>query len=197
MEAAGVNAEGASHFERYRSALVRHAYRMLGDRMESEDVVQDAYVRWNAALTTTRIDDDRAFLRTTVTRLCLDRLRSARAQREVYVGPWLPEPIVAWEGDDPEAIVTFADDVSFALLLALERLSALERAAFLLHDVMDVPFAEVATTLDRSEEAVKQLASRARKHVREPQVRRRLAERNSLLQLRDRFVLAIVSTPLP
>ncbi len=190
-----VNA-GAVPFEDYRAALVRHAYRMLGDRAESEDVVQDAYVRWSAARARTAVADDRAFLRTTVTRLCLDRLRSARARREVYVGPWLPEPIVAPAGEDPAAIATLADDVSFALLLALERLSALERAAFLLHDVMEVPFAEVAATLGRSEDAVKQLASRARAHVRLPRSRPPATATNDALRLRDRFAAAIASGDL-
>ncbi len=185
----------AAAFEEYRAALARHAYRMLGDRAESEDVVQDAFVRWSAARARTAVADDRAFLRTTVTRLCLDRLRAARARREVYVGPWLPEPIVAPPGEDPEAIVTLADDVSFALLLALERLSPLERAAFLLHDVMDVPFAEVATTLGRSEDAVKQLASRARAHVRQPRERAPAAAGDAL-RLRDRFASAIASGDL-
>ncbi len=180
----------AAFFEDYRATLVRHAYRMLGDRTEAEDAVQDAYVRWSAARDSATVADDRAYLRTTVTRLCIDRLRSARARREVYVGPWLPEPIVQAAAPDPEAIVTLADDVSFALLLALERLSALERAAFLLHDVMAVPFAEVASTLGRSEDAVKALASRARARIRRPRKRDALPARETL-RLRDRFASAI------
>jgi RNA polymerase sigma-70 factor (ECF subfamily) len=163
---------------------------MLGEHAEAEDVVQDAFLRWNAALATTHIEDDRAYLRTTVTRLCIDRMRSARARREVYVGPWLPEPLVTARGEDPEAEVTLADDVSFALLLALERLSALERAAFLLHDVMGVPFAEIAATLERSEDAVRQLAARAREHVREPRARRTLG-RQEASRLRGAFAAAI------
>jgi RNA polymerase sigma-70 factor (ECF subfamily) len=182
-------------FEDERAALVRHAYRMLGDRAEAEDAVQDAYLRWSAARESATVADDRAYLRTTVTRLCIDRLRSARARREVYVGPWLPEPIVQAGAPDPEAIVALADDVSFALLLALERLSALERAAFLLHDVMEVPFAEVAATLGRSEDAVKALASRARTHVRGPRARAALPAREAL-RLRDRFAAAIASGDL-
>ena len=120
----------------------------------------------------TPITDDAAYLRATVTRVALDRLRSARARREIYVGPWLPEPVVVDDANDPEAAATLADDISFALMLALERLSPLERAAFILHDVLDVPFAEIATTLDRSEEATRRLASRAREHVRESRARR-------------------------
>jgi RNA polymerase sigma-70 factor, ECF subfamily len=185
-----VIADAASRFESHRSLLVRHAYRMLGEHAEAEDVVQDAFVRWHAALATSTVDDDRAFLRTTVTRLCIDRARSARARREVYVGPWLPEPLVAPETGDPEAIVTLADDVSFALLLALERLSALERAAFLLHDVMDVPFSEIAITLNRSEDAVKKLASRARAHIRKPRAPA-AASASENARLRAQFLAAI------
>ena len=168
---------------------------MLGEHAEAEDVVQDAFLRWSAALTTTHVEDDGAYLRATVTRLCIDRMRSARARREVYVGPWLPEPLVTARGEDPAAAVTLADDVSFALLLALERLSALERAAFLLHDVMDVPFAEIAATLERSEEAVRQLAARARAHVREPRARRTLGA-NDASRLRAAFVAAILNEDL-
>jgi RNA polymerase sigma-70 factor (ECF subfamily) len=185
----------AARFEALRPPLVRHAYRMLGERSEAEDVVQDAYVRWHSALATSPVGNDHAFLRTTVTRLCIDRARSARARREVYVGPWLPEPLVAAETSDPEAIVTLADDISFALLLALERLSPLERAAFLLHDVMDVPFSEIAVTLGRSEDAVKKLASRARAHVRTPRTRP-VAPVSDTLRLRAQFLAAIARDDL-
>ena len=102
-----------------------------------------------------------------MTRLCLDRLKSAKAQREVYVGPWLPEPVCDAAGLSPDATTELADDLSFALLLALDRLSPMERAAFLLHDVFDTPFAEIATMLDRSEASCRQLATRARRAVRD------------------------------
>jgi len=184
-----VNEAAASRFEPYRARLVRHAYRMMGERAEAEDVVQDAYVRWHTAAAAATITDDLAFLRVTVTRLCLDRLRSTRARREAYVGPWLPEPLIGPRDDGPEVLTALADDVSFALLLALERLSALERAAFLLHDVMDVPFAEVARTLGRSEAAVKALASRARGHVRLP--RRRGLSAAEAFRVRGAFADAI------
>jgi RNA polymerase sigma-70 factor, ECF subfamily len=104
--------------------------------------------------------------RPVVTRLCLDRLKSARAQREIYVGPWLPEPVFDAEGLGAEAATELADDLSFALMLALDRLSPQERAAFLLHDVFDMPFAEVARMIDRTEAACRQLATRARRAVR-------------------------------
>ncbi len=182
--------EPAERFERLRPVLVRHAYRMLGEYGEAEDVTQDAYLRWNAALESSRVEDERALARTIVTRLCLDRLRSARARREVYVGPWLPEPVISESSNDPEAAATLADDISFALLLALERLAPLERAAFLLHDVLDVPFAEVAQALGRAEPAVRKLAARARDHVRDAR-RHSRTDPNELLRVRDAFLAAI------
>jgi RNA polymerase sigma-70 factor (ECF subfamily) len=147
----------------YRRRLLGLGYRMLGSRSDAEDVVQDAYLRFADA------DDVRnpeAFLVTIVTRLCLDRLKSAKAQREIYVGPWLPEPVFDTEGLSSDAATELADDLSFALLLALDRLSPQERAAFLLHDVFEVPFSEIATMIGRSEPACRQLATRARRAVR-------------------------------
>src|SRR5579864_2936139 len=148
----------------YRRRLLGLAYRMLGSRSDAEDVVQDAYLRFADAHD---IHNPEAFLVTVVTRLCLDRLKSARAQREIYVGPWLPEPVFDAEGLSPDAATELADDLSFALLLALDRLSPLERAAFLLHDVFDMPFSEVAGMIDRTEPACRQLAARARRAVRD------------------------------
>ncbi len=184
-----MTAERAERFEALRPALVRHAYRMLGEYGEAEDVAQDAYLRWNASLERASADDDRALARTIVTRLCLDRLRSARARREVYVGPWLPEPVVSETRQDPQAAATLADDISFALLLALERLAPLERAAFLLHDALDVPFAEVAQALERSEPAVRKLAERAREHVRDAG-RHSRRDPHELARVRDAFLAA-------
>jgi RNA polymerase sigma-70 factor, ECF subfamily len=180
----------AERFEALRPQLVRHAYRMLGEYGEAEDVAQDAYLRWSAAFDAGNVLDERALARTIVTRLCLDRLRSARARREVYVGPWLPEPVVSETRNDPEAAATLADDISFALLLALERLAPLERAAFLLHDVLEVPFAEVAQTLGRAEPAVRKLAERAREHVRDAG-RHSRTDRDELLRVRDAFLAAL------
>lgn len=146
-------------FELDRKRLLRLSYRMLGSITEAEDVVQDAWLRW------VRVEDEvrtpTAYLTRIVTRLCLDRMKSARARREIYVGPWLPEPLVE-PLDAQEAIV---DDVTVTLMLALERLSPLERAAFLLHEVFDVALTEVAVVLHREPAAVRQLASRARKNV--------------------------------
>ena len=148
----------------HRGRLLGLAYRMLGSRSDAEDVVQDAYLRFAGAQD---VHNAEAFLVTIVTRLCLDRLKSAKAQREVYVGPWLPEPVFDAEGLSADAATELADDLSFALLLALDRLSPMERAAFLLHDVFDTPFSEIAAMLDRTEAACRQLASRARRAVRD------------------------------
>src|SRR6201991_2220116 len=147
----------------HRRRLLGLAYRMLGSHSDAEDVVQDAYLRFATAQD---VQNREAFLVTVVTRLCLDRLKSARAQREVYVGPWLPEPVFDAEGLPADAATELADDLSFALLLALDRLSPLERAAFLLHDVFDTSFAEIARVLERNEPTCRQLAARARRAVR-------------------------------
>ena len=147
----------------YRRRLLGLGYRMLGSRSDAEDVLQDAYLRFADAHD---IHNPEAFLVTVVTRLCLDRLKSARAQREIYVGPWLPEPVFDTDGFSTEAATELADDLSFALLLALDRLSPQERAAFLLHDVFEIPFPEIAAMIGRSEPACRQLATRARRAVR-------------------------------
>lgn len=152
--------EAASIFAAHRARLVRLAYRMLGSTAEAEDIVQDAWLRWQRA-DRSEIRAPAAFLNRTVTRLCLDAMKSARARRETYVGSWLPEPIVETTADELRL-----DELTLTLMLALERLSPLERAAFLLHDVFDVPLGEVAATLDRDPGAVRQLAVRARQHVR-------------------------------
>jgi RNA polymerase sigma-70 factor (ECF subfamily) len=145
-----------------RPRLLRLAYSQLGDLAEAEDVVQEAWLRLQRAGPET-IEDLDAWLTTTVARLALDVLRSARARRVSYIGPWLPEPVL---GDaDPAERVTLDESVSYALLTVLERLTPAERTAFVLHDVFDVPFGEVATIVGRSPESVRQLASRARRHV--------------------------------
>src|SRR5947208_12960730 len=153
-------------FEANRPRLTRLAYRMLGSVAEAEDAVQEAWLRWTRA--GEGVADPAAWLVRATTRLCIDRLRAAKAEREAYRGPWLPEPLIEPLAEDP---VERAEDVSVAFLLALERLSPLERAVFLLHDVFDEDYAEVAQPLDRSEPAVRALASRAREHVREARPR--------------------------
>ena len=159
-------------FEAQRPRLLRLAYRMLGSLSEAEDVVQDAWPRW--AVVSGGVDVPAAYLTRIVTRLCLDQLKSARARREEYVGAWLPEPLLQRAGD--EAI---ADDVTLTLMMAMERLSPLERAAFLLHDIFETPLNEVAVTLDRDPAAVRQLASRARRHVREARPRYALSPQSA------------------
>ena len=149
-------------FEAQRPRLLRLAYRMLGSVAEAEDVVQDAWLRWTR--TEEEVRDPAGWLVRTTSRLCIDRLRSAKVQRDAYRGPWLPEPLIEELTVDP---VERAEDVSVAFLLALERLSPLERAVFLLHDVFDEDYEAIAETLGRSEPAVRQLAARARAHVKD------------------------------
>jgi len=156
----GMDTSLTNAFEAQRPRLKRLAYRMLGSVAEAEDAVQDAWLRWSRA--GEGVDDPAAWLVRTTTRLCIDRLRAAKAQRDAYRGPWLPEPLIEPLSEDP---LERAEDVSVAFLLALERLSPLERAVFLLHDVFDEDYGAVAETLGRSEPAVRQLASRAREHV--------------------------------
>src|SRR5581483_11405506 len=158
-------------FEAHRPALIGLAYRMLGSRAEAEDIVQDAYLRWHAT-DRAAIEEPRRYLGTIVTRLCLDRMKSAQARREIYVGQWLPEPVVDENFDDGSA-GDMAHDISVALMLLLERLSPLERASFLLHDVFGLDFAEVARALGRGEAACRQLAARARAHIEAGPPRRR------------------------
>lgn len=157
----------AAIFDPLRPKLKRIAYRMLGSLADADDVVQEAFLRWLDA-DREEVREPDAFLRRVVTRLCLDQLKSARHRREIYVGPWLPEPVVegaqAREGGAAE--LEEVDDITLPLMLALERLSPLERAAFLLHDVFGAGFEEIAETIGREPAACRQLASRARAHVR-------------------------------
>ncbi len=155
----------AAAFDPHRRALTGLAYRMLGSVSDAEDVVQDAFLRWYAA-PRADVAEPRAYLMRVVTRLCLDVLKSARVRRETYVGPWLPEPVLDEAAVQPDSASELAEDISVALLLALERLTPTERAAFLLHDVFDRDFNEVAAILGRSAAACRQLAFRARGRVR-------------------------------
>jgi RNA polymerase sigma-70 factor (ECF subfamily) len=162
--------DAAASFDPLRPRLMRIAYRMLGSVADAEDVVQEAFVRWMGT-DRAAVQVPEAFLRRVVTRLCLDQIKSARARRETYVGPWLPEPIV-----EEEAV----DDVTLPLMLALERLSPLERAAFLLHDVFGVGFDEISETIQRDPAACRQLASRARSHVRSARPRFEVSKEKGL-----------------
>ncbi len=149
-------------FERHRRLLFGTAYRMLGSVADAEDVVQDAWLRW-AAVDQSRVEHPKAYLVRTVTNLSMNRLQSARAQREAYVGPWLPEPLLTTPDIADEA--ELADSVSMALLIVLETLSPLERAVFLLREVFAYGYGEIAAALDRAEPTVRQAAHRAREHV--------------------------------
>jgi len=155
--------EAAASFEPVRPRLLRVAYRMLGSLADAEDIVQDAFLRWLGA-DRQAVAVPEAYLVRTVARLSLDALKSARHRRETYIGPWLPEPLV--DADDE-----LEEDVTLPLLMALERLSPLERAAFLLHDVFGMPFEEVAGAIGRDAAAARQLATRARSHVHEDRPR--------------------------
>ncbi|GMG93065.1 sigma-70 family RNA polymerase sigma factor [Cupriavidus metallidurans] len=169
--------EAAASFEPLRPKLIRVAYRMLGSVADAEDVVQEAFIRWmNAERAEVRVPE--AFLRRMVMRMCLDELKSARHRRETYIGPWLPDPVVEEEEQD---------DVTLPLMLALERLSPLERAAFLLHDVFGLAFDEVAATIQREPAACRQLAARARANVRESRPRFQVEKERGLALARAFF----------
>ncbi|MEV6923579.1 RNA polymerase sigma factor SigJ [Dactylosporangium sp. NPDC051485] len=178
-------------FLEHRDHLFGVAYRMLGQRADAEDAVQEAWLRYRGA-DTAGVTDLRAWLTTVVGRLCLDQLRSARARRESYVGPWLPEPLVERLPDaepEPGEAVAFADSVSFALLLVLDALGPEQRLAFVLHDVFGVPFAEVASTLGTTAENARQLASRARRAVQAGQ-RRHTTDRSRQAEVIAAFTAA-------
>ena len=160
----------AEDFEAQRRYLGAVAYRMLGSLADAEDVLQEAWLRWRT-VDHAAIENPRGYLTTVVTRLCYDQLDSARARREAYVGEWLPEPLVD-DAQDPQDRAEVGEEVSFAVMALLERLSPAERAAFVLHDVFGLDFRQIAASLDRSEAAVRQLASRARKQVKSEEPRR-------------------------
>lgn len=169
----------AAAFDPLRPRLIRIAYRMLGSVADAEDVVQEAFLRWLDA-DRDRVREPGAFLRRIVTRLCLDQLKSARRRRETYVGPWLPEPVVEATEDD---------DITLPLMMALERLSPLERAAFLLHDVFGVDFDEIGETIGREPATCRQLASRARTHIRAARPRFHMPRERGL-QIAEAFFAA-------
>ena len=179
-------------FQEQRRRLMGVSYRILGSIADAEDVVQDAWLRWSAIDVAT-VNNPEAYLTTVVTRLSLDRLRTLKARREVYSGPWLPEPVTA--ETDPQAAAELADSLSLALLVVLETLSPLERAAFVLREVFAEPYAEVAETLARDEAAVRQLVSRARKHVDAGGARYR-ADRDTHNEVVERFLSACQNADL-
>jgi len=157
---------GVTNVEELRPAAFAVAYRMLGSVSEAEDIVQEALLRTHLRLRQgLRIESPRAFVSTVVTRLCIDQLRSARVRRESYVGEWLPEPLVEDRRDDPADQVEAADSLSVAFLVLLERLTPEQRAAFLLREVLDYPYEQIAAIVGTAEDNARQLVSRARKHV--------------------------------
>lgn len=162
-------------FNQHRPRLFGLAYRMLGTRDDAEDVIQDAYIRWHKT-DAEAIETPEAWLVTAVTRLSIDRLRKASTQRETYIGPWLPEPIMISNQPSPQEDAELASGLSIAFIALLERLSASERAAFLLHDIFDCGYPEIARILGKNEAAARQIVSRARSRVRDDKQRYEPAE---------------------
>jgi RNA polymerase sigma-70 factor (ECF subfamily) len=182
----------AGEFTELRPLLFAIAYRMLGTVSDAEDVVQDAYLRYHDAVQGgTQIESPKAYLSAVVTRLAIDQLRSARVRRETYVGQWLPEPLLTdGAAADPAQLSAESDSLSMAFLLVLERLSPVERAVFLLHDVFGYEFAEIASIVGRSADNCRQVAVRARRHVNEARPRFE-ASREQREKLADQFVAAL------
>jgi RNA polymerase sigma-70 factor (TIGR02957 family) len=178
-------------FEGHRDLLTGVAYRILGSVTDAEDVVQEAWLRWSG-VDASQVRDDRAYLVRVVTRLSIDRLRRVRAQRESYVGPWLPELVVT---PDVAEHAELADSVELALLVVLETLSPLERAVFVLREAFDMPYAEIGEVIGRSEATTRQLARRGREHVHEGRPRFEV-DRGLRRRLTERFAAAAVTGDL-
>ncbi len=185
-----------AEFERERDRLWAVAYRITGSVADADDAVQETWLRWQR-LPDGTADNPRAYLTTAVSRVCYSLLGSARARRETYVGPWLPEPLVrdAPAPGGPEDRVTLDESVGMALLAVLEKLTPAERTAFVLHEVFAVPFGEIAEVVGRSPQAVRQLASRARRRVREQAPRRRV-ERGEHRRAVEAFLDAVAGGDL-
>lgn len=178
-------------FEPNRGRLFGIAYRMLGSRADAEDLVQEAYVRWHQ-IDRDSIRNAEAWLVTTTTRLAIDRLRALKTEREAYTGPWLPEPLMRDTPPSPDHHLELASDLSIAFLVLLERLGPEERAAFLLHDVFDFDYTQIASALQRSEEACRQMVHRARTRVRSERKRFEVSEEAKAKLLR-RFMEAVTT----
>jgi RNA polymerase sigma-70 factor (TIGR02957 family) len=181
--------DATSVFDEHRGLLVSVAYRILGSVSDAEDTVQEAWLRWSG-VDHSKVEDPRAFLVRVTTRLAIDRLRRAKARRETYTGPWLPEPILT--GQDLSEDAAMAESVSMAMLVVLETLSPLERAVFVLREAFGMPHAEIADVLGRREDAVRQLARRARDHVRERRPRFD-ADRAEQRRVTERFLEATLT----
>jgi RNA polymerase sigma-70 factor, ECF subfamily len=179
----------AAEFERHRARLFGIAYRMLGSRTDAEDVLQDAYLRWHRG-GSDEVRSPEAWLVTAVSRLCIDRLRAARTERAHYIGPWLPEPLIGEAAPAADARAELSSSLSVAFLVVLEQLEPDERAAFLLHEVFETGYAEIAEILGKSQAACRQMVSRARRRVRGQRPRAQVSDdaRRSVL---ERFARAI------
>src|SRR5262245_11965436 len=178
----------AEIFFGHRPRLFGIAYRMLGSKADAEDVLQDAWLRWHEQ-DTAALRSTEAWLTTTVTRLAIDKLRSAKLQRAAYFGPWLPEPVTESELITPESHAEFASDLSLAFLTMLQRLGQEERAAFILHDVFDCDYDDIADTLGKSQAACRQLVHRARERVASDRRRFKVDDETRVSMLR-RFMAA-------
>ena len=178
-----------TEFERHRSHLFAFAYRMLGSASEAEDVVQDAWLR-SATTEDTDLRSPRAYLMTVVTRLALDRLKSARVTREQYVGPWLPEPLLTDGRPEPEESAALAESLTLAFMVLLDRLSPEERAVFVLREVLEYSYTEIAAVLNESEANCRQLLHRAKEHLHSARPRSPRS-REETRQLAERFVDAM------
>jgi RNA polymerase sigma-70 factor, ECF subfamily len=179
----------AETFQQNRPRLYGIAYRMLGSRADAEDMLQEAYLRWHQT-DTERVQVPQAWLTTTMTRLCIDRLRAARTERETYVGPWLPEPLIGEEAPPPERKSELASDLSVAFLVVLERLAPEERAAFLLREVFDCDFPEIARILGKNEVNCRQIVRRARERVHRDRPRFQVSDA-ARTRLLEKFVTAL------
>ena len=175
-------------FDEHRSLIFSIAYRMLGSVMDAEDAVQETYLRWQQC-GEDEVRSPKSYLSTVVTRVCIDQLRSAKRQREEYIGPWLPEPLVMEETADMDENLALADSLSMAFLVMLEALNPTERAAFLLRDVFEYPYAEIAAIVDKSESNCRQMVRRARQHVAERR-HRHDPSKAQLQQMVSRFLIA-------
>lgn len=207
----GTSAPGGdrlAQFEEERGRLWAIAYRIMGTVSDADDAVQEAWLRWQAVPAEPPVASPRGYLTTVVSRICYDLLGSARARRETYVGPWLPEPLLDGAGapltvgvagagrtEGPEDRVTLDESVGMALLTVLERLTPAERTAFILHDVFAVPFPEIARTVGRTPDSVRQLASRARKRVR-AEAPRRTVDRAEHRRTVEAFLSAVMGGDL-
>jgi RNA polymerase sigma-70 factor (TIGR02957 family) len=179
----------AETYEELRPLLFSIAYRMLGTASEAEDIVQEAFLRFHQAAKEEEIDNVKAYLSTITTRLSIDHLRSARVRRETYTGTWLPEPLLTEQAPDASQHAETADSLSMAFLVLLESLSPVERAVFLLREVFDYPYEEIAETIGKSEDNTRQLAVRARRHVEERRPRFE-ADKKARDELAGRFLAA-------